>query len=498
MSIKLMPSGDIKLAKQDSEEERSKIRMRIAELEEQEAQQIAAAQIQAKIEESSPYKWRNGEIAKCLGNYLTAVTSLFDVKYNEFTKTIEIDGADINDNIIARVIGAVNDELGHFPARDMLDNAIRQTALNNKYHPICDHLGGLVWDGIARAETLLVDHMGAPDTLSNREMTRKWLLSAVIRIMEPGSEVHSMLILQGPQGNGKTSLVKLLTYGYYDTRMPDVEKPERYVPILNSTWVVSFDELKDFGKKDINLLKNFLTANEDKARLAYERYAQTYKRHTVFMGATNDDTFLRDYTSDNERRFWVIKCLAEKSDHIVKTFTRDFVDQVWAEVMTWWRDGDRDIWLTKEATDELTATQKEVKTNSDDSLIDAVAELFVKKFNAPHDINEFVSQAVGRSQCSQENMKTLDCIPVAWVSKYISDVLHRSVSASYITKAPVFDDKVRVVSKRINGVVTKCFDIREWVESLHFEIAKEAPTTQTTPQEVASPRLNLTAGDLFV
>ena len=211
MSIKLMPSGNIKLAKQDSEEERSKIRMRIAELEEQEAQQIAAAQIQAKIEESSPYKWRNGEIAKCLGNYLTAVTSLFDVKYNEFTKTIEIDGADINDNIIARVIGAVNDELGHFPARDMLDNAIRQTALNNKYHPICDHLGGLVWDGIARAETLLVDHMGAPDTLSNREMTRKWLLSAVIRIMEPGSEVHSMLILQGPQGNGKTSLVKLLT-----------------------------------------------------------------------------------------------------------------------------------------------------------------------------------------------------------------------------------------------------------------------------------------------
>ena len=39
-----MPSGNIKLAKQDSEEERSKIRMRIAELEEQEAQQIAAAQ----------------------------------------------------------------------------------------------------------------------------------------------------------------------------------------------------------------------------------------------------------------------------------------------------------------------------------------------------------------------------------------------------------------------------------------------------------------------
>ena len=66
--------------------------------------------------------------------------------------------------------------------------------------------------------------------------------------------------------------------------------------------------------EEMSTIKTFLSLNTDCARLAFERNTRTFKRHCVFIGSTNDETFLRDSTSSVERRFWVIKCNKQHMD----------------------------------------------------------------------------------------------------------------------------------------------------------------------------------------
>ncbi len=59
-------------------------------------------------------------------------------------------------------------------------------------------------------DTLLVDYMGADDTPYVRAVTRKTLVAAVARIHEPGVKFDSVLVLNGPQGCGKSTFFSKL------------------------------------------------------------------------------------------------------------------------------------------------------------------------------------------------------------------------------------------------------------------------------------------------
>ena len=63
------------------------------------------------------------------------------------------------------------------------------------------------WDGVPRVECLLVDYFGAEDSSYTRAVTRKTLVAAIARIYQPGTKFDSVLILNGPQGIGKSTLM---------------------------------------------------------------------------------------------------------------------------------------------------------------------------------------------------------------------------------------------------------------------------------------------------
>lgn len=75
------------------------------------------------------------------------------------------------------------------------------------YHPIKEYFSGLAWDGTERVDTLLIDYFGAEDTPYTRAVIRKTLVAAVARIYEPGIKFDSILVLNGPQGMGKSFFV---------------------------------------------------------------------------------------------------------------------------------------------------------------------------------------------------------------------------------------------------------------------------------------------------
>lgn len=78
----------------------------------------------------------------------------------------------------------------------------------NRFNPVKEYLDGLVWDGIERLDTLLINYFGAEDHEYTRAVTRKTMCAAVARILNPGCKFDFMLLLIGKQGLGKSYYLK--------------------------------------------------------------------------------------------------------------------------------------------------------------------------------------------------------------------------------------------------------------------------------------------------
>ena len=90
------------------------------------------------------------------------------------------------------------------------DALLAVTSSERLYHPVKEYLAPLKWDGVPRLDTLLVDYLGADDTPYVRAVTRKTMVAAIARIYRPGIKFDSILVLNGDQGMGKSTLFSIL------------------------------------------------------------------------------------------------------------------------------------------------------------------------------------------------------------------------------------------------------------------------------------------------
>ena len=94
--------------------------------------------------------------------------------------------------------------------RPKILNCFTEVISAHSYHPVRDYLSSLEWDGVSRVDTLLTDYLGVPDTELNRAISRKFLVAAVARVFRPGIKFDYVTVIQGREGIGKSTLVKLL------------------------------------------------------------------------------------------------------------------------------------------------------------------------------------------------------------------------------------------------------------------------------------------------
>lgn len=221
--------------------------------------------------------------------------------------------------------------------KDRIYDAATLCAHKHTINDVRDYLTGLVWDGVRRLDTLLVDYLGAKDTVYTRAVARKALAAAVARVMTPGCKYDYMPILAGPQGIGKSTLLRLLGKRWYSDSLTTFEGKEAS-EMVQGTWINELGELNGLSRSETNAVKQFLSRAEDIYREPYGRRTGNYPRRCVFWGTTNDSEFLRDRTGN--RRFWPVDVGVQPSTKNVFRDLENELDQIWAEAYFYWQMGE--------------------------------------------------------------------------------------------------------------------------------------------------------------
>lgn len=404
--------------------------------------------------------------------------------YNEFTQYANYENQMLEEHMITEFRKVVEKQLG-FEAKEKVTAAVEYNCFQNSFNPFKDAIENLVWDGEERAETLFIKFIGAEDTPLNRIMTKKWLFAMIKRLYEPGCDFDNMLIVyDSTQGTGKTKIVKRLVeclgVGYgYDTTITYDNLNKDNIDKLNKTWVVAIDELTNFLKVEPEKAKQFICANSDTARLSYDRRSKLFQRHCVFYGSTNVELFLKDYSSDYERRYWIMDCNGQphSSDWWEENLPDEYLQQVIAEMYYLYTHNEAGFdykTLTIEETEALKEVQKRHKTiNNDDILIESLDDMLNYKYyeaNTFNSYSDFCSKIFrGRTEdelkisvpdfiaFEQEEWVMLDKIPVTYIKQWVKDQLKRDVNSTQYLSAVMNIIGWKYKKVRINGKVINSY-----------------------------------------
>ena len=263
----------------------------------------------------------------------------------------------------AQLISYVDAHYGTFSARNY-DIAVTKVADDRAYHPIREFIESLPeWDKIPRVDTLLVDYLGAADTAYVRAVTRKTLCAAISRVLRPGCKFDSMLVLNGPQGVGKSTLIaKLAGEWFSDSLNLGDTKDKTAAEKLQGYWILEIGELAGLKKAEVETLRSFLSRQNDIYRAAFGKRATPHLRQCVFFGTTNAESgYLRDTTGN--RRFWPVKTPGSGKKQSWN-LTHEEILQIWAETLVYVRQGEK-LYLSPEM-DALAKDEQREAMESDE------------------------------------------------------------------------------------------------------------------------------------
>ena len=322
-----------------------------------------------------PDKNGNGRPLSTTAN-VQAVLNLEGVttRYNQMTKDLEV---------IVPGVNSVPDETSNSNQTAAIDllakygvpyaraqEQINAIAASNPYCPVRQMIESKPWDGISRLNSFMAQ-LDTPHPQEANLYFRKWLIQAVAAVyLAEGLSAAGLLALTGPQGIGKTRLIRQLASrvpkGFLEGATLDPSNKDSVMTIA-SHWIVELGELDaTFRKSDLAQLKAFITKKVDKFRRPYAKKDSEFPRRTVMAGTVNDTEFLYDNTGN--RRFWVVQVNAVHVDSSLD------MQQLWAEVKTWYDGGE--TWHFNQQ-EQLSLNQH----NSQFEVVDPIKEKLLSRFN---------------------------------------------------------------------------------------------------------------------
>lgn len=297
-------------------------------------------------------------------DYLLGLKQLgYTFKLNECNDSIEVNGEPLNDAQAAKIRCQMRDA-GFVHTVEMEDSYFAD-AYVNRYHPVREFLSNLSYDGGHYIDDLashIQDQHGVFPT-----WLRKWMIGSCAKVFE--GEQNAMLVLDGPQGIGKSEFVKWLAkpLTQYFIEAP-INPDDKDTDIrLISRWIWEVSELGATTRKaDYEALKAFLTKREVTVRKPYGRHDIRKPAMASFVGTVNNSSGILSDPTGN-RRFLICKLLS-----IDWAYSQLDPAQVWGEAMA--------AYLAHESWTLSVDEKKKANEINEQYEVDDVIEGLLKKF----------------------------------------------------------------------------------------------------------------------
>lgn len=262
------------------------------------------------------------------------------------------------------------------PADEKIVSAVSVVAYENRYHPVKTWLRALpAWDEVERVDTFLTKYIPCNGDEELRAVVgRRFLVSLVRRIFEPGCQSDQLLVLEGDQGIYKSSAFRALVGDdWFSDASFNVEDKDA-VMVIFSKWLIEFGELSTLDRTTAEHTKAFITRRSDRIRAPFDRKAKDYPRQCLFVGSTNKDEYLKDDTGN--RRYWPFKVVSNCEIDLIR---RDR-EQLFAEALYLYECGE----VTYLKEDRLVAKMKvqQAAREMQDVLVEHVDSVVVSLIKA--------------------------------------------------------------------------------------------------------------------
>lgn len=263
------------------------------------------------------------------------------IRKNLITKRLEIKGFEnenkefLESNLVTLVHQRVTDDYKG-ATYDNVERSISVIASRATFNPVLELLGRYKWDGQDRLGELMRIMRIDDDSLSMALVT-KWLYQCIILLYNDVDKpfgAEGILVLQGDQAVGKTSLLRALSLSLTENGHAEFFREGHYIDFRDkdtyiravSSWITELGEMESTFRTDIEKLKAFITQPSDTFRRSYGRADETSIRRTSIAGTCNNKKILADPTGN--RRFWVIPLRHAFAKDIPKL---DYI-QLWKQI----------------------------------------------------------------------------------------------------------------------------------------------------------------------
>ena len=235
----------------------------------------------------------------------------------------------------------------------------------------------------------------------------------VRRIYQPGAKFDEMVVIEGAQGTGKSSMLRILCNdpSWFSDDLPLNVDAKQLIERTTGKWIVEAAELSGMHASKVESLKSMMSRQVDgPTRMAYAHLPFEKARQFVMVGTTNAHAYLDDATGN--RRFWPI----DTGQVRLKDLARD-KDQLWAEAVMRHKRGDS-IRLDPELY-EIARIQQERRRNRDpwEPLLEATFGTVGYDRIAPRDV--WIALAVPTDRLEPRMGKRVAAImQQPWFSEY--------------------------------------------------------------------------------
>ena len=189
-------------------------------------------------------------------------------------------------------------------SKDTIRQTVDAHAREVSFHPVCQWLDSLEWDGKARLAEWLSKYLGAANNDYTKGIGPMFIISMIARVRKPGCKCDYMPVFEGDQGTFKSSACAILGGEWFSDSLPDIRSGKDVSQHLNGKWLIEVAEMSALDKAEAAALKAFITRPVERYRRSYGHAEVIEPRQCVFVGTTNKTSYLRDETGG--RRFWPI------------------------------------------------------------------------------------------------------------------------------------------------------------------------------------------------